>query len=57
MDRKVSSWEARSLEAAERSGASILCSEHLTTQRGGAMLVTNPLLEPAASATGSPSKK
>ncbi|MGD0546574.1 MAG: PIN domain-containing protein [Terracidiphilus sp.] len=47
---KLPFWDALILEAAERSGASILYSEHLaTTQRYGAMQVVNPLLDSAVS--------
>jgi predicted nucleic acid-binding protein len=55
---KVSFVDALILEAAERSGASVLYSEHLAaTPRYGAVQVVNPLIDPATPAAGSPSKK
>jgi len=55
---KIPFVDALILEAAERSGASILYSEHLATmQRYGALQIGNPLIDPAAPSAGSPSKK
>jgi predicted nucleic acid-binding protein len=46
---EVTFWDAMILEAAGRSGASILYSEHLATgQRYGAFQVVNPLAGPVA---------
>jgi predicted nucleic acid-binding protein len=46
---KTSFWDALILQAAERSGASILYSEDLAAgQRYGAVQVVNPLVDPAA---------
>jgi predicted nucleic acid-binding protein len=55
---KVPFLDALILEATERSGASILYSEHLaTTHRYGAVQVVNPLIDPATPAAGSTSNK
>jgi predicted nucleic acid-binding protein len=44
---KTSFWDALILQAAERSGATILYSEDLATgQRYGAVRVVNPLVDP-----------
>jgi predicted nucleic acid-binding protein len=46
---KTSFWDALILQAAERSGASILYSEDLAAgQRYGAVQVVNPLADPVA---------
>jgi predicted nucleic acid-binding protein len=55
---KVPFLDALILEAAERSGASILYSEHLaTTHRYGAVQLVNPLIDLNAPAAVSASKK
>jgi predicted nucleic acid-binding protein len=47
---KTSFWDALILQAAERSGATILYSEDLATgQRYGAVQVVNPLADTVAS--------
>jgi predicted nucleic acid-binding protein len=49
MRHRVHFWDAMILEAAERSGAAILYSEHLATgQRYGAIQIVNPLADPTA---------
>jgi predicted nucleic acid-binding protein len=55
---KIPFADALILEAAERSGASILYSEHLSTmQRYGALQVVNPLIDSAtATAASTPTK-
>jgi predicted nucleic acid-binding protein len=46
MRHRVPFWDAMILEAAERSGAAVLYSEHLATgQRYGAVQVVNPLAD------------
>jgi predicted nucleic acid-binding protein len=48
MRYKTSFWDALILQAAERSGASILYSEDLATgQRYGSIQIVNPLIDPA----------
>jgi predicted nucleic acid-binding protein len=55
---KVPYWDAMILEAAERSGASILYSEHLATmQRYGAVQVVNPLMDASTSSADSASNQ
>ncbi|MFZ1085866.1 MAG: PIN domain-containing protein [Terracidiphilus sp.] len=50
--------DALILEAAERSGASILYSEHMSTMtRYGAVQIVNPLIEGPSSVTEIPSKR